>query len=175
MSNVAKFWDAGSGTWKTVDTPKGITGIQGPVGPVATRTSCGGCRFVGTQGAGQPSGVIWDADNFVVGADSVDPNPCMNVSASNELGVLRNTSNTLIQATIKITNGTQINNRSCITIFIMNSVLLGRESFIHGEDTVTVMALAALNLTDKIRVQVYLNSAGPAFAYTCEVTAALTP
>lgn len=172
MSTVAQYWNGTA--WVPVDRPVGVTGATGPAGAAGTaaRTSCGGCRFVGSQTA-QPTGVIWDVDNFITSADSVDPNPCMYVSASNELGVLRNTSNTFIQITLRVTGGS-ITARSFVGIYINGSVGLGRQQIIQSDDAITVIGIAALGLTDKIRFQVYLNGSA-SFAYTADVTAALTP
>lgn len=173
MTNPLRYWD-GSG-W-TLLSPVGITGPAGPAGPdgSAVRTSCGGCRFRGSQTA-QPSGAIWDADNFVADAVSTDPNPCLGIAASNELTVLRNTTAMILTATLRMTNGAPIVARSCITFYLNGSLMLGRTSVRANEDTITVTALGHLALGDRIRVQVFLVTTLTPFGYTCDVTAALTP
>ncbi len=173
--NPLSYWDV-SGQW-TVLGPRGITGPPGPTGPdgSAVRTSSGGCRFRGSQTA-QPSGAIWDTDNFV--ADSVlstDPNPCLGIAASNELTVLRNTTAMILTATLRMTSGAPITARSCITFYLNGSLMLGRMPVRENEDTVTVTALFHPTLGDRLRVQVYLNTTFTPFGYTCDVTAALTP
>lgn len=171
--NPLNYWDGSA--WQPIG-PAGITGPIGPTGPdgQAVRSSSGGCRFRSTQTA-QPNGALWDADNFVADALSTDPNPCMYIRASNELGVLRNTTATIMTATLRLTNGAPVIGRSCITFYLNGSLSLGRMPIREVEDTVSVTVLAHLALADKIRVQVYMFCTGTPFAYTLDVTAALAP
>jgi len=175
-TSTATNMRAAGGRWTPLGPP-GITGPTGPTGPdgQTARTSCGGCRFRSTQTA-QPSGAIWDADNFVADTTvSTDPNPCLAISASNELQVLRNTTAMILTATLRMTNGAPITARSCITFYLNGSVMLGRTSVRENEDTITVTAIGHLALGDRIRVQVFLVTTLTPFGYTCDVTAALTP
>lgn len=171
--NLLSYWDAGA--WQPI-LPSGITGPQGPTGPEGIRTSCGGCRIKGSQG-GQPSGAIWDVDNYIVESTwSTDPNPCIGISASNELQILRNTSSLIITATLTIGGGIRINSRSYMAItFQPSGYIIGRCSITQTEDSVSLTVLSQFNLGDKIRVQTYLNTTSTPIPYSCYVTAALSP
>lgn len=170
--NLLSYWDAGA--WQQLSQP-GIPGPQGPTGPEGIRTSCGGCRIKGSQ-SGQPTGAIWDVDQFVVDPTwSTDPNPCIGISASNELQILRNTSSLIITATLTMTNS-RINSRSYMAItFQPSGYIIGRCSITQTEDSVSLTILSQFSLGDKIRVQTYLNTTVTPIAYTCYVTAALSP
>ena len=174
MSKV-KYWDAPSTSWKTVDTPTGTTGPGGAPGPDGKRTSCGAVDFNFSQCC-QPNGAIWHVDNFVIDALSTDPNPCLSVSASNELQVMR-AGSLLLSVTLALV-GSRYTARSMIEMQVYRSSsdydTIARIGPIPVEDTVSTFAIAQLAAGARLRVYTMLqtNAAGN-ISYSGHYTGAL--